>query len=87
MDAELAKLCNPDCTKDLVCLFEYAEYVQYILNRFVSAVAPSITNCLPSSCKVLLQDWKPVVPRLVTDEEDLTIVDRFNYLSSCMSKD
>lgn len=35
----------------------------------------------------LLQNWTTVLRQLILDEEQLTIIDRFPYLSSCVAKE
>lgn len=38
-------------------------------------------------CIVLLQDWTRLVPNLILDAGELTIVDRFTHLVSCLPND
>lgn len=36
---------------------------------------------------MILQDWMAVISNLMLDYEELTTIDRFSYLGSCVTKD
>lgn len=70
--------CDRDYVDNLEYLFECAKKAQSPLGKLVRDVAPIVMCFAPLRCKVMLQEWTAVVPNLVLDEDELTVVDRFS---------
>lgn len=83
MGIELAndKFCGQDY---LVRLLGSAERA---MHRVTRAVAPFGICFAPSKCKAPVQNCTTLIPELIVNGEEVTTVDRFIYLLSCLIKD
>lgn len=81
------KLCNLNHSDYLMYLFEYRKHTQNSLDKRPRVIAPFYMCFAPLKCKVLLQTWALVASSSVLDEEELTGVDIFSFIGSCLTKD
>ena len=72
---------------DIVYLYNTGESAQLALDNLRRAVTAFGTYFTLSKCKMMYQDWdspeSPLTPNGVCPE----VIDRFTYLSSCVSDD
>ena len=70
---------------DIVLLGESATEIQEVLVNLSESAKSFGMHFAPSKCKMLLQDWEGQVPALILDGEQLTPVNQFVYLGSCIT--
>lgn len=75
----MTRSCDPNYTDNRVYLFDFAVYAQLALDR-LARTATKFGIFSLSRCKVLLQDWMSVFPKLMPDGKELTVVGHFGYL-------
>lgn len=76
-----------DYADDIVLLFSNHESAQTTMDKLCEVIPRFGMHFAPSKCKVMLQDLPQLASPLKLRGEELSVVDHFTYLGSCVSND